>query len=152
MQPLIYFQSVCTLLAVFSYRYNLQLPFLVFVVGFLTLSYKWNNLGIYLMAEYGLNYILNISWNLPGRLISADTPNKYRYIFGNIDKKNYIHYISTPSFRIRISIGENRMKICAILFEFIASRQTDAADFVLLMCSDTLFLTLLIIYYKPFNS
>ena len=34
--------------------------------------------------------------------------------------------------RITLSIGENRMKIRAVVFEFIAYRQTDVAeDFVL---------------------
>ena len=41
-------------------------------------------------------------------------------------------YIPVFSGRITLSIGENRMKIRAVVFEIFMSRQTDAAeDFVL---------------------
>ena len=39
--------------------------------------------------------------------------------------KTLTNYIQEFSGWITLSTGENRMKICAVIFEFIASRQTD---------------------------
>ena len=59
------------------------------------------------------------------------TSNIYRYIPTN-SHKTLTNYIPVFSGRITLSIGENRMKICSVVFEFIARRQTDVAeDFVL---------------------
>ena len=57
--------------------------------------------------------------------------NIYRYIPTN-SHKTLTNYIPKISGRITLSISENRMKTRAVVFEFIAHRQTDAAeDFVL---------------------
>ena len=48
----------------------------------------------------------------------------YRYIPIN-SHKPLTNHISEFSRRITLSIGENPMKICAVVFEFFARRQTD---------------------------
>ena len=59
------------------------------------------------------------------------TSNIYHYIPTN-SHKTLTNYIPVFAGRITLPIGENRMKIRSVVFEFIADRQTDAAeDFVL---------------------
>ena len=59
------------------------------------------------------------------------TSNIYRYIPTN-SHKTLTNLISEFSGRISLSTGGNPMKIRAVVFEFVARRETDAAeDFVL---------------------
>jgi len=52
------------------------------------------------------------------------TSNIYHYIPTN-SHKTLTNYIPVLFGRITLSIGENRMKIRSVVFEFIADRQTD---------------------------
>ena len=54
----------------------------------------------------------------------CNTSNNCRYIPTN-SNKTFTKYIQKFSWWITLSIDENRMKIRAVVFEFIASRQTD---------------------------
>ena len=66
----------------------------------------------------------SLRWKLPDGLIFCTTSNIYRYIPTN-SHKTLTNYVPVFSGRITLSIGENRMKIRAVVFEFIADRQTD---------------------------
>ena len=61
---------------------------------------------------------------LPDDLIFCNTSNNYRYIPTN-SHTTFTNYIPEFTGRITLSIGENPMKIRAVVFEFIARRQTD---------------------------
>ena len=65
-----------------------------------------------------------LRWKLLVGLIFCTTSNIYHYILSN-SHITLTKYIPEFSRWITLSIGENRMKIRAVGFEFIESRQTD---------------------------
>lgn len=71
-------------------------------------------------------------WKLPGGLIFSDTHNKNRHIFANIKKEEIetkvIMYLNLSQESLYF-FSEQRMKIRAVRFEFIA-------DLCFMICSD----------------
>ncbi|GBP84037.1 hypothetical protein EVAR_56885_1 [Eumeta japonica] len=75
------------------------------------------------IRSYDLRSLLNLIKKCPAR---GFAPGIFFFI------QAFINYIPKPSSWFTLSAGENRIQIRAVVFEFIANGQTDAAeDFVL---------------------
>lgn len=60
-------------------------------------------------------------------LFLSDVFNKYRYTLVTL-LRNLTNHMRKQSSRITLSIAKNRIKIPAVVFEFIANRDTDRRD------------------------